>query len=277
MNISNLANTPLKEIVECLSDSFSEYFVRLPAEVSYWENRFNAAGVDYSLSYGLFDDTGKLKGFIINAVRDFNGIKTAFNTGTGIVKDARGQKGVDRLYTFALPFFQANGIKQCTLEVITENHIAIHVYERIGFTIHRTLQSYGGTISSVTGNFVVTPCNFSTIEPTASKTDHWYSWDHKRAAIIAAGDRYKCYQVHDNEGNYRGYFILNPATNQLLQIEAADKEDLSGILGAVASIQPSFRIMNVDSRRHDLTSALMAGGLANTINQYEMVMELPFI
>jgi len=59
IEIKNLGNTDIALIVECLTESFKNYFVKMPAEVEFWERRFKAARVVYHLSYGCFDN-GKL-------------------------------------------------------------------------------------------------------------------------------------------------------------------------------------------------------------------------
>ena len=102
MQIKSLQHISLEQIVECLLIAFEGYFVHMPTELSYWDNRFRAARVDYGLSFGVFDDD-RLVAFIIQGIDIHNGEMTAFNTGTGVVPEYRGLQLVDKIYAHAIP------------------------------------------------------------------------------------------------------------------------------------------------------------------------------
>lgn len=211
MDIRNLTTTPLTTIVQCLNEAFAGYFVQLPEDVPYWENRFKAARVDYSLSFGMFEGD-RLLGFIIHGIDEAGGLKTAFNTGTGVLQPARGYKVIDQLYAHALPLLRAAGVKRCTLEVIDQNERAIHVYERIGFRIARRLRCFKGALPQRTGAALAEEIPLSDIEQDLRATDAGYAWDNSLQAIKAAGDRYRCYGVAQRNGSRSGYFVLNRPT-----------------------------------------------------------------
>jgi len=84
IEIRDLANTKLSTIVDCLLIAFDGYFVKMPSDVHYWANRYKGARVDFSLSFGAFEGD-KLVAFIINGIDDDKGMRTAFNTGTGVI------------------------------------------------------------------------------------------------------------------------------------------------------------------------------------------------
>ena len=145
MQIKNLATTPLPQIVECFNLAFANYFVKMPTDVAYYEGRWRSARVDYEASIGVFDKD-KLVALMIIGIDYHNGKLTAFNTGTGVIPDYKGQALVDKMYEFARPIFQKKGIQKCMLEVIQGNARAIRVYERIGFKIVRSLRCFRGGI-----------------------------------------------------------------------------------------------------------------------------------
>jgi len=273
MEIRNLKNVPLSEVVNCITESFADYFVPMPDDPAYWEQRFRAARVDFELSFGIFDETGRLKGFIINGIDELNGIKTAFNSGTGVTSDVRGLKLVDKLYGHAIPLFREKGIRQCMLEVILQNERAIHVYKRIGFNLSRKLHCFKGTLTPSGHEVRVEECPFGKIEKLAHAADSFYSWDNTTAAVKAAGGHYRCYEVYDGD-RYKGYFIINPATGHLVQFETSHEDDLMALLDGIAEKAPTVRINNVDSSRQEVVAALLNRGLDNFIDQYEMQMRL---
>jgi GNAT superfamily N-acetyltransferase len=274
MEIRNLKDTPLAEIVACISESFANYFVQLPSEESYWENRFKGARVDYELSYGCFEN-GRLTGFIINGIDRENGKMVAFNTGTGVTQESRGKKVIDRLYEYAVPHLKNAGVERCKLEVIEANEIAVHVYERIGFDCTKRIRCYQGHLEVPESKADVRRSSLQEIETTMQQYNDHYSWDHTLEALRTYGDQYEVYIV-SLDGADIGYFIINPAREYLAQIELYNEDAVhwQNMLAAVRNQSPYIRLLNVDERRTALLAALRKAGLENYINQLEMEMPI---
>ncbi len=272
MQIKNLKNTPLSKIVECLVEAFEGYFVQMPSEVEFWKKRYERARVNYELSYGVFDN-GQLVAFIINGVDRLNGHLTAFNTGTGVIPAYRGKQLVDQIYAHALPLFKKEGIIKCTLEVIQENARAICVYQRIGFTIQRNLNSYKGTLPSSGETVDIQKIAFSKIAELGYPKHNFYAWDFANDALRQSGNVYETYSVMDGSNKMLGYFVIDPAKSTLAQVESA-AINFPTIAAAISQISKEVRIVNVDDRRTELIENLIAHGLENSINQYEMEMDI---
>lgn len=270
MEIRSLSKTPLQEIIDCLLISFEDYFVPMPSDINYWRDRFKGARVDLDLSYGAFD-AEKLVGFIIHGIDDYNGLRTAFNTGTGVIPGFRGQKVVDQIYTYAIPQLQQKGIQQCALEVIQDNHRAIRVYERIGFSITRNFLCFKGQLSQAIETTHLTPVSFESVQHL--RADHqYYSWDNVKAAIQTAGSIYTTYLVEE-EGKELGFFTVNPKNGYLAQYEA-EVDAFPLLLASIQSIHPEVRVNNVDQERAEVVLFFLSAGLDNHIDQYEMVMPI---
>ncbi len=141
MQVKSLKNINYPILMDCFNKAFHNYFVKLPTDTNFWKERWQQAKVDLSLSYGMFDKD-RLIGFIINAIDQRNGELTAYNAGTGVLPQYRGEKIVKSIYDFALPNLKQNGITKCTLEVIKENEIAIKSYRSIGFVISKNYKSF---------------------------------------------------------------------------------------------------------------------------------------
>lgn len=270
--IKNLKDVPLEIIVTSLTTAFEGYFVPMPDDVIYWRNRFKGARVNWELSFGAFEDQ-KLVAFIIIGIDQLEGKRTAFNTGTGVIPAFRGQQLVDRLYAFAIPFFEEAGITNCALEVIQENKRAIKVYERLGFTKKRDLLSFKGNLTiatpqKVTSQFVP----FQSILSQLPKHG-FYAWDFTNEAILLLQDTYQAYVVYNDTQQRIGYFLLNPTNNRIAQLEAVPK-NWPLLLAGIQQISPQITIVNIDGRRTGLIENLAIYGLENTINQFEMEMEI---
>jgi ribosomal protein S18 acetylase RimI-like enzyme len=273
MEIKNLANTHIEVIVECLAQSFKNYFVKIPNDVHYWTRRYSVARVDYNLSFGVFDN-GILVAFIIHGIDFHNGKMTAFNTGTGVLENYRGQKLVDQIYEFALPILKENKVEKCMLEVIDQNHRAVSVYERIGFEKDRFLRCFSGAVHFEENNTKVREVK---LDQLIGKIDHYqkhYAWDNSMDAVLKGGSSFKPYLVSDSKTSDLGYFLINTDSRALIQIESFDDQNWKQIITATKEIISPIRLNNVDSTRVNCINTLLAAGIKNHINQYEMILLL---
>lgn len=86
---------------------------------------------------------------MLNGSGTFNGIPTAYATGTGTVKEYRGQNLAGTISTHSIPFLREAGIRQYLLEVLQNNEKAIAVYRRMNFEVVRKFNCFRQTIKQV--------------------------------------------------------------------------------------------------------------------------------
>lgn len=141
MEIKSLKHTPVEEILKTLNLAFSDYIVPVNFTLDYVNERWKASGVDYRLSFGVFDEN-KLVGFIIHAINFYGNSKVAYNASTGIIPTHRRKGLLTKLYAKAIPTLKENGVRTSTLECITENERAILAYQKVGFKIDRQYKLY---------------------------------------------------------------------------------------------------------------------------------------
>ena len=274
MDINDLSAVGLEEIVTCLLKSFENYFVKMPSDVDYWEKRFIAGRVDFSLSCGIFDDRN-LVGFIVHGIDEEDGIKTAFNNGTGILPNYRGKHLVDRMYNYTIPRLKNKGIQRCKLEVIQENKRAIHVYKRIGFDKLKSLYCFKGSVTPIAKNeeVKIESIDFTNINVNR---DHHYAWECQRNAVILSGRNYSTREVYAKKQKI-GYFIIDVNNSYLVQYELYQPDNTEHwiyLFQGIRSMCPTIKINNVDVARTKLIAFLNASGFQNTIKQYEMYMDI---
>jgi ribosomal protein S18 acetylase RimI-like enzyme len=272
LTIHSLNNTPLRDIVQALTQSFANYFVPLPTSVEYWQDRYHAARVDYTLSFGQFEDgntpESTLTAFIINGIDDFQGHKTAFNTGTGVLPSHRGQAAVDRIYVHAIPLLQKAGVQKLALEVITQNERAIRVYQRIGFNITRLLHCYKGEVQPQDPGLRPVPMDIEEVLNLPLPGREFDSWDNTDNAIRKGSQIYQAYRVLKGAETI-GYVVLNPKTGHIHRAEAINN-NWPQLLDTIAQLTPIIRMNNIDARRTDVHEGLKTYGLPHVIDQYEM-------
>ena len=271
--IKNLKNTSFDEIVNCFFLAFENYFVEFPKDKALFKNRWDMAGINYGLSYGMFDND-KLVGFILHGVDHREHHLTAFNLATGVLPEYRGKKITQQIYEFALPELKQIGIAKCKLEVIQENKNAIKAYKSIGYNIIKSYKCFGGEIeidSEVP--FKLTELKIQDFDFRAKTPQHTYSWENQ-VETVSKGD-FKCFQVLD-DNQIESIFIINHKNGYLAQFDVLieNKGVWKRLFLAIHSISKKIKINNIDARLSTKIRQVKKFGLINTINQYEMEMLL---
>jgi ribosomal protein S18 acetylase RimI-like enzyme len=114
--------------------AFSEAFNTYEIQVNKEELRvmLNRRGFVPELSFGAFEND-KLVSFTLNGIGVFNALKTAYDTGTGTIKEYRGKGIASKIFTYSLPFLKDAGVSQYLLEVLQHNTSAVSVYKSWAF------------------------------------------------------------------------------------------------------------------------------------------------
>lgn len=136
IQIKTLENTPFEEIHKAAINAFSDYVEEFDVTLEELKYMVERRACDFSLSFGAFDDE-KLVGFTLNGVGEWNGERTAYDTGTGIIREYRKQGIATRLFNESLPVLRKNNISQYLLEVIKTNTGAVDLYKKAGFKVTR--------------------------------------------------------------------------------------------------------------------------------------------
>lgn len=277
MEIITLESTSIKDLTACFNEAFSDYFIKFNATEFYLAERWKGAGIDFSLSAGVLDGN-QLVGFIMIGIRDWQGHKTAFNAGTGVIPSHRGNKLTERMYDFLIPKFKENEVKAMSLEVIQENVKAIHVYEKVGLKIDRGLNCFKGAIT-IEGTEQGQDMSFQeTDTPQWDFMQSCYSiepaWESNNLALQACSDLYAFFEVK-KENELIGFINIRKDNGDIKQFGVHPNYRNQGVgkfmFFQVAKKYPEVKLNNVDDSAPEVLSFLDRVGLHNVINQYEMV------
>jgi len=273
MIVKNLSSVSFEEVLDCFLVAFYNYYVKMPTDSGYYKQRWKAAKVDFNFSYGMFDE-GKLVGFIIHAVDRRFGKLMAFNTGTGVIPSYRGKKIVKSIYDYALKDLHQNGIEKSTLEVIRENEAAVRSYKSVGFEICKKYECYAGDIK------IDDPDPFE-LKEIAIKDINWealpnqqsYSWDFQKETVLEG--KYTFFHVLKDKVP-ESFFIINPQNLYLAQFDLlnTDNKGWKRLFSAIRSISGTIKVINIDDRFKDKIEQLGLIGLENTVNQYELELDI---
>lgn len=287
-----LENVAIEDIVACMHECFRDYFVPFGGDAAYWGSRFAVEGVDYGLSFGMFDSSGKLVAFVITAVQRRPDAVQAYNAGTGVTPAYRGNRIVHKLYEFGIPLLKSQGVIMCSLEVIEQNERAIRAYQRVGFAAVSTYHCYKGYLQPSAGLACIAE---STNNVSKENPYHrFYSWDNTDFVISnAATGEYVWYEVGlPNSQVPIGFFVISPLTSYAPQFEiynarvvdedsGAKEEDIDHdkhrwkvLFDGISQVSLAISFKNVDSRRKVLINVIEDQGLEIFINQIEMALNL---
>ncbi|MDD4655289.1 MAG: GNAT family N-acetyltransferase, partial [Bacteroidales bacterium] len=113
MEIKSLEGVPFNLIYNAFSSAFEEYEVQLNKQQLI--KMLKRRGFDPGLSFAFFDNCDMVA-FILNGIGNFGGIATAYDTGTGTLKEYRGKGLATELFNYSIPFLRQRNIRQYLLE-----------------------------------------------------------------------------------------------------------------------------------------------------------------
>lgn len=143
MEIKTVSQCTLAEVLKAWNKGFEGYFVQIEMNEELFLNRLVKEGLSPELSIVTFDRNNPV-GIVLNGFREMDGKKIAWNGGTGISPDYRGQ-GVSRvLMEETNAIYERENVEVATLEAIKENKVAIALYEKHGYTITNKLLFLSG-------------------------------------------------------------------------------------------------------------------------------------
>lgn len=271
-----LSEIPYDQFVTCYNEAFADYFIKFEVDETYLRWKHKGARVDYDLSAGVLEDD-QLVAFVVTGVDEWEGLKTAYNGGTGVIPAHRGNRLTSELYDFLIPKFKAVDIQQCTLEVIMKNFKAVKVYEHLGFRIERGFNCFSGDMNVNPKPFPrhleIRDMEQLDKELFASFWDYKPSWESTFEAIEVNLESFKIKGIFDGD-NCVGYIVFKPDSGYIVQMGVHKRYRNQGLgkhlFKEVLKHSNTLKLNNVESNAWSMLSFLQKAGLKNPINQYEM-------
>jgi ribosomal protein S18 acetylase RimI-like enzyme len=139
--IKRLSDCSFADAVMAWNQGFQDYFVDMTRTLDGYLDRLHHEGLSPELSMIAFCD-GKPAGFLLNGISGISGIcgicasavgKLAWNGGTGVAPEFRGRGVGKALVEAALDLYCAQKVELATLEAISDNEVAIRLYEQYGY------------------------------------------------------------------------------------------------------------------------------------------------
>src|SRR6185312_12789886 len=134
LEIRRLNTCTFDEALQIWNGGFEGYFVNMTLSLDAYIARFQNDNLSAKHSLVVFSE-GKPAGFLLNGIRANEGRRVAWNGGTGVSREFRGQGLGKVLVKAALNLYAEEGVEVATLEALSTNDTAIALYEKCGYQI----------------------------------------------------------------------------------------------------------------------------------------------
>lgn len=279
MEIKSLEETRFDVLFEAFDQAFAEYEVRL--DKRQLQIMLKRRGFNPHLSFAAFDGD-RIVAFTCNGIGNFNGVLTAYDTGTGTLKDYRGQGLATRVFEHSLPYLREAGIDQYLLEVLQHNTKAVSVYRNIGFETTREFnyfrqesQKVRLEIKDTDIPYAVNPIDIGILESISSFWDFEPSWQNSLESIRRSPEDFISLGAFDGK-KLVGYCVFEPTSGDITQIGVDKSCRRKGIASsllhkALERNECNFlKIINTNIGCESITRFLLAKNITLEGKQFEM-------
>ncbi|MEH0154450.1 GNAT family N-acetyltransferase [Limibacter armeniacum] len=283
MEIRSLSGVGLDTIYKAFSQAFADYDFQFSREQL--QAILKRRGFVSDLSFAAFDKD-EIVAFTLNGIGNFNGIPTAYDTGTGTLKDYRGMGLATRVFEYSIPYLKEKNIQQYLLEVLQHNTKAVSVYRNIGFEVTREFNYFNqrnehinSEIKSLETPYSIQQIDINTISSLTGFWDFSPSWQNDFESIQRAIEGFVSLGVFTDH-KLIGYCVFEPSSGDLTQIAVAKSYRRKGVgtqlLQEIIKLNSneSIKVINTDIGYDSITNFLQAKNILLRGKQFEMIKKL---
>lgn len=281
-----LTAADLSALCRAFNLAFADYYVEMQLTEEALRQTIEREAINLSLSVGAFVDTptgSTMAGFLLNGIDTWHSKQTAYDGGTGVIPEFRGQGIAGHTFDFALPYLKAAGVEQYLLEVIQENEAAMQVYRKKGFRISRPLECVrlqGPLPHLPIGQHVEIQAMDKPAWDQFKQFWDWKpAWQNSRGSLRRAATGQLILGAFDDD-QCVGY-LIGYAGGRLAQLAVAPTARRRGIATQLLQAlqdqigsDKTLTIINLDGNDQTTLSFFKALGFSVFVRQYEMI--LPF-
>jgi len=281
--IKSLTGISKDSLYEAFNAAFKDYERTWTWEE--FENILVRNGYVPEISFGAFDGD-RLVSFTLNAIGSFDGQTTAYDTGTGTIKDYRGKGLASEIFTTSIPYLIEAGASAYVLEVLPHNTKAVSIYSKLGFKVRRELNYFLQPKDDVKLNPKSLPerinlveTDLSTKDVMQSMLDYMPSWQNSFDSIARGIDHFKIMGAFHN-GSLVGYGVLEPSSGDITQLAVSPSYRRQGIATNILSElfkynrSETVKAINVETNCVTMNSFLAGIQFELKGKQFEMIREL---
>ncbi len=278
-----MAGTSLDELFAAFELAFADYEIQI--DKTEHMTMLRRRGFDPALSFAAFDE-GRIVSFTCNGIGNFYGTPTAYDTGTGTLKDYRGRGLATRIFEYSIPYLKQAGIVEYLLEVLQHNTGAISVYRKLGFEVTREFYYFRARPEQIEDKMKVIDLPYDLLNIDINEYDSipsfWDfkpSWQNSIESIGRSPEGFVCRGLFTEE-ELIGYSVFEPASGDVTQI-AVDRRYRRRGIGSLlfddmlrAVKHDSIKVINTDMTCDPMTAFLRSKNMEPAGKQYEMIKKL---
>lgn len=283
MEIKSLGKIDFETIFIAFSKAFADYDIQQNANElkTMWKRR----GFNPDLSFAAFEGEN-IVAFTLNGIGDFNGTKMAYDTGTGTLKDYRGQGLATKIFEYSIPYLKEANINHYLLEVLQHNAKAVSVYRKIGFKVTREFNYFvwkneelKNEIKNLDNLYSIELFDINKYDSISEFWDFYPSWQNSFESIQRAREDFINLGVFADK-KLIGYCIFEPNSGDITQIAVDKAYRRKGIasllLHEVGKLNKNTntKLINIDITCSSIVEFLKAKNIEITGKQFEMIKEI---
>ena len=269
------------QLYETFIEAFSDYVFPFALTETQFRNHIILNAVDLAATLGCFEN-GRLIGFSLNGFGEWHGTPTVYDAGTGVIPERRRQGVSEAMFEMMMPLFKKKGVEQFLLEVVTANHGAIRLYEKLGFQRIRELallqcDHQVRTSAGFPQNIEIREIIHPDWELLTAFWDGKPSWQNSVDAIGRSAAMKRIWGAFV-DGKCVGYIVFSSSFGRVAQI-AVDKDHRNQGIGTIlvqkmqneTAAGYSQQVINIDKSLATAMDFFVNRGFYERLSQYEMI------
>jgi ribosomal protein S18 acetylase RimI-like enzyme len=283
MEIKSLGRIDFETILIAFSKAFADYDIKLNADELkiMWKRR----GFNPDLSFAVFEKEN-IVAFTLNGIGNFNGIKMAYDTGTGTLKNYRGQGLATKIFEYSIPFLKEANINHYLLEVLQHNTKAVSVYQKIGFKVTREFNYFvweneeiKDEIKNSDARYLIELFDINQYDSLPDFWDFYPSWQNSFESIQRTKVDFINLGVFADK-KLIGYCIFEPNSGDITQIAVDKAHRRNGIASLLLqevnklNKNTKTKLINSDITCSSIVNFLKAKNIEITGKQFEMIKDI---
>ena len=278
MIFKTIENLSIPEIAQLFNDAFADYFVKVELTPELLQAKVDSEDLRTDISIGIFHNE-KPVAFMLHGLRETDGKKVAYNGGTGVIKEFRGQHATVKMYEQQISILKTKGVDEIELEVIDKNIQAIKSYEKAGFRKTADLDCFIGKPNEPAKNSGLRIQEIQSVDHQLLQSfwDWQPSWQNASETIEKLTDGITYGAFIDDE--LAGYLTAYPKRARVLQFAVAPNQRRLGIGSNLFyyfanTVSGEINVNNIDDPGQNTQNFLKSIGLRHFLTQNKMTLKL---
>ena len=271
-------------VLEKFLEAFSDYPHPFEFDSVRFRNHINLNAVDLDRSVGCFAGD-EMIGFTLNGFGEWDGKRTVYDAGTGVVPKMRRRGVSEAMFRLMLPEFKKQGAEQLLLEVIVGNDPAVKLYEKIGYKVRRDLlllEAPPGVniMSRLNPDIEVRQIRAADLTGLTARWDGRPSWQNSVDAVKRS-EPLKTILGAFLAGQFLGYIVFSSGLGRIAQLYVDRDYRTQGVgtrllaaMRADMKRESPMQVLNIDKSLSESIRFFEKIGFRQVLAQHEMTMAL---